>query len=259
MPNYIVISRETHADKRWQRYSSYAFSAGEAVVPVLVAELARATMSLPLAFIQQGAEFQLVAVLGLEPGKNLFVAPDGRWQGSYIPAALRSHPFRLATTPEGQQVLCVDADSGLLTDGPTGEALFNADGTPAKAVSEVLNFLTQLEGNRSVTAAACAALQAQQLIVPWDVTVQRDEGEHKVEGLYKVDEAALNALADADFMTLRRSGALKLGHYQLLSMQHLSTLGQLAQARTMVAGLTATELDLLFLGESEILDYPGML
>ncbi|AQV96480.1 hypothetical protein BJN34_21670 [Cupriavidus necator] len=263
MPNHTVISRAAHASKRWQPSSSYAFAARDAVVPVAAAEMVKAATSLPLAFVPQDTGFQLVAALGLAPGQNLFVAQDGRWLGSYVPAALRRYPFCLAHTTEGQQVLCIDADSGLITDGPAGEAFFNADGTPAPAVARVLDFLNQLEANQGAAAAACTALQAQQLIVPWEIKVQRETGEQKVEGLYRVDEAALNVLGDADFLTLRQSGALALAYCQLLSMQHLATLGQLAQAHATAAKAAAIapparELDLEFLNRSGTFNFGGL-
>jgi hypothetical protein len=172
MPNYVVVSREAHATKRWSRATGYAFAAREAVVPLLSFELPKAVMGLPVAFLLQGEQFVPAAVLGLASGRNLFVAPDGRWLGVYVPAALRSYPFRLAHAPEGQQLLCVDEASGLLLDGQAGESLFNDDGSPAAGVVQVLEFLAQQEADRPNTTAACAALQAAGLIVPWTITVQ---------------------------------------------------------------------------------------
>ncbi|MDV7395813.1 SapC family protein, partial [Arthrospira platensis SPKY1] len=116
MPRYEPVAASTHATQRWQRYSSHAFAATDAVAPLVVQELPKACMHLAIAFIPQGEHFTPVAVLGLQPGQNLFVTPDGRWLGGYTPAAYRGHPFALANTPNGQQVLCVDADSGLLHD-----------------------------------------------------------------------------------------------------------------------------------------------
>ena len=96
MPNYQAITRENHADKYWQRYTTYNHALTDSVVPLTATELPKAVMTLPVGFIEQGGAFVLVAVLGLQPGKNLFVGPQGRWVGNYIPAAFRSYPFRLA-------------------------------------------------------------------------------------------------------------------------------------------------------------------
>src|SRR5690554_4691123 len=113
MAQLTVISREQHANKRWKRYTSYSFAASDAVVPLVVQELPRACLALPIGFVKTDSGFQLVAVQGLLPGKNLWVAPDGRWIGPYVPAAYRGYPFVLANTEDGKRVLCVREDSGL--------------------------------------------------------------------------------------------------------------------------------------------------
>ncbi|SFC17997.1 SapC protein [Polaromonas sp. OV174] len=261
MPNFQVISRERHANQRWQRYTSYAFAAHEAVIPLAAAELPKATMSLPLAFTEQDGAFIPVAVLGLQAGSNLWVGADGRWAGSYIPAAFRSLPFRLAQTEEGQQVLCVDEESGLVTGGPAGERFFNDDGQPAQATLDVLNFLTQTGQGRAAAALACAALAQHKLIRPWPITVKTDAGEQRIEGLFQIDEAALNQLTGEALQALARAGALAVAYCQLLAMQHLPLLGQLAQARAKAvapAPLPAGDLDLEFLNRSGTISFGNL-
>lgn len=265
MPAIQVISRERHAEQRWQRYTSYAFAAHQAVVPLAAAELPKAAMSLPLAFIAQQEAFVPVAVLGLQAGSNLWVGADGRWAGAYIPAALRGHPFRLAQAEDGQQVLCIDEQSGLLTAGPEGERFFNDDGQPAQATLDILNFLTQTAQSLAVAAAACAALARHQLIRPWPITLQNEGGEQQIEGLFQVDEAALNQLPGEALQELARAGALAVAYCQLLSMQHLPQLGQLARARAQAAAQAAApaptparDLDLEFLNNSGTIGFGNL-
>lgn len=229
MPNFQAVSRERHAGKRWQRYTSYQFAAGDAVAALVLQELPRACMSLPVGFVKVAEGFVPVAVQGLHAGKNLFVAPDGRWLASYVPAAYRGYPFNLANNQEGQQVLCINEDSGLVSD-TDGEPFFDDAGEPSKAVKDVLNFLTQVFGNRQSTQNVCAALHQQNLIQPWPIKLQSDAGEQTVDGLFRIDEAALNQLSAEGLDALRQAGALPVAYCQLLSMQHLEKLGQLAQA-----------------------------
>jgi hypothetical protein len=95
-----------------------------------------------------------------------------------------------------------------------------------------MEFLTQIERNRTATLGICDRLQAQGLIQPWPVKLQgADGGERTLEGLFRIDEAALNALPAEGLAELRDAGALSLAYCQLLSMQQLSLLGELAQAR----------------------------
>lgn len=233
MPKYQAITKTDFANLRWKRYESYHFAALDAVASLVVQELPKACMHLAIAFIPQGEHFTSVAVLGLQPGQNLFVAPDGRWLGGYTPAAYRGHPFALANTADGQQVLCVDADSGLIHDShisSEGEAFFDEQGQPSQPVKDVMNFLQQVHANRAATEHICAALQAHGLIQPWPIAVKTEQGDKTVQGLYRIDEAQLNSLSAEALYTLQQAGALPVAYAQLLSMQHLPTLGQLAQA-----------------------------
>ena len=85
MPNFVAVSRTHHTGQRWQRPSSYRFAAQDAVVPLVAQELPKAAMHIPFGFIATDERFVPVAVQGLEPGRNLFVAPDGRWLATSPP------------------------------------------------------------------------------------------------------------------------------------------------------------------------------
>lgn len=263
MSNLQTISKTTHSGKRWKRHASYKFSAGDAVAPLVAQELTRALIHFPIGFVNQDDEFVPVAVLGLQPGQNLFVAPDGRWTGGYVPAAYRSYPFRLAESADGQHVLVIDADSGLVSDTGAdtihGETFFDEDGNPAKAVRDILEFLSTVQANRVVTQSICKVLAKHQLIEPWSITVQGEAGGRKVEGLYRVNEAALNALPAEAFEDLRTIGALPMVYCQLLSMQNLQTLGRLAEAQNLARqpkpDAPGGELNLEFLNDSGTISF----
>lgn len=238
MPKFIAISKEIHASKRWKRIGNYSFAAKDTVVPLVLQELPYALMHLPIGFIQQQEKFVPVAILGLHPAQNLFVAPDGRWIGGYIPAAYRGYPFRLAETTDGQRILVIDEDSGFITDND-GEFFFDDDGTPSQALKGILDFLNQAHANQEPTQHICKVLAEHLLIKPWPINLQDREGARKVEGLYCIDEAAMNALPSEGFEALRQAKALSIAYCQLLSMQHIQKLGQLAQALTQSQAHTA--------------------
>jgi hypothetical protein len=231
MPNIAPISRERHADKGWKRFDSYTFAARTALAPLVAAELPKAAMSLPIAFVQQNERYVPVAVLGIEPTTNLFVAPDGRWLGAYIPSALRGHPFILARAEGDNRVLCMDEDSGLLTEAGQGEPFFTELGEPTEGLKQVLDFLQQVERNREQTALVGDALAQLELIQPWPIQLKAGESERQIQGLFRIDEATLNQLSDAHFLELRRAGALPMVYCQLLAMQHIGLLGRLADLR----------------------------
>lgn len=229
MVDYQVVTLERHGLKHWLKHSSYIFAAGDALCPLVAQELPKAALVIPIGFIAEGECVVPVAVQGLAAGQNLLVALDGRWLASYIPALYRGYPFKMATMEGGEQVLCIDEASGLMSES-IGEPFFSAGGTPGKAVLEILEFFSQIEANRQLTRSMCAVLQQHGLIQPWPLTVQGEQGEQKVEGLFRIDEAALNGLTADALIEVRNAGGLTMAYCQLLSMQHLPTLGTLAQA-----------------------------
>jgi len=266
MSKYKAIDRNNYGSKYWRRYCTYSFTAQDAVAALVAQELPKAHISLPVAFIQTDNVFTLVAVQGLKPGQNLLMAADGRWLAAYIPAAYRGYPFRLATAEDGRQVLCVDEESGLVGDGPEGESFFNEDGTPSTAINDVINFLSRVEASRKLTARICEALYRHDLFQPWPIKVKTDKGEQAIDGLFRIDEAALNALPADAFIELRDIGALAVVYCQLLSMQHLQVLGQLVQAQAKAQaeagnGLKTTpdgELDLEFLNDGGAIKFGNL-
>jgi hypothetical protein len=232
MAKIIPITKSEFADKCWQRYSSYAFAVKDAIVPLVMQELPKAQLTMPIGFAIKDEQAFPVAVQSLQPGTNMFVGQDGRWLGRYVPAAYRGYPFVLADTREGKQVLCIDEDSGLISDAE-GEQFFDADGEPGKALSDVLKFLQQVQRDRQRTLHICSVLQKHDLLQPWPIKVKVEEGteEKNVEGLYRVNEKALNQLEYKAYTEVSQAGALPLVYCQLLSMQHLQDLARLHAAR----------------------------
>lgn len=258
------ITFEKFANKRFLRAKGYAFAAKEAVVALAAHELPKAAMSLPTGFIQAGESFSPVAVMGVQPGKNLFVRVDGSWLGGYMPAAFRGFPFLLGNIEDGRQILCINDAQGSLSE-IEGEAFFEADQQLTQPVKEILNFLSHVASNYVATQQMIAVLQKHQLIVPWEIKLQDSNKQTQaVQGLYRVDEKAMNQLSPEALYALQQSGALQLSFCQLLSMQHLQMLGKLAQAHQeaeQMAALPKTEkgeLDLSFLADDTTISFENL-
>lgn len=227
----VPVSLDTHRDLRWSPFTDFGFARKTALAPVVLAELPRAIMSMPVGFVRTNGVAQPAALLGLRPEENLLVAPDGRWLGPYVPAAFRGHPFRLLPLEaDSRMALCVDEDSGLVGRDER-EAFFGPDDRLAERARQVLEFLTQVEANRQATIAATAALDSAGVLAPWPIEVRAERNARRVDGLLRVDEAALNRLDGATLAALRDAGALALAYMTLLSAQHLALLGELARRR----------------------------
>lgn len=231
MPSFEAVTPQRHAKQSWQPSPDYRFAAQDSVATLVAAELPEACMHLPLGFSRVGeAEtFVPVALQGVRSGQNLWVDGQGHWRGGYIPAVYRSYPFALGRADE-KHVLCVNRDSGLIREDGTGEPFFQADDKPVERISRIMEFLSRIRASAEATKTQCAALATQGLIQPWSLQVTVGEQTQTLQGLYRVDENALNALPAEAFDTLRQTGVLPMIYCQLLSMRHIHQLGALAGA-----------------------------
>jgi len=149
-----------------------------------------------------------------------FCHAQGKCCGAYIPAILRSHPFRIIHSPNGGKVLGVDEESGLI--GEEGELFFEEDGKPAPALEKVIAFQKRLDLEFKLTQGACSALAEHELLEPWPI---------KHSGLYRVSEKALFNLEPSALAKVRDAGGLNVAYCQLISTQQISLLEKLAKAR----------------------------
>ncbi len=268
MTHYIPLTKTEHAHQGWRKAESLGFATEQSAVPVLLDELPHLIPTLPLAFIQHKTDdgrhhFQLVALLSITPNLNLFVAPNGRWLGGYVPAEFRGYPFRLMTdTSSGQRLLCFDQDSGLLSDNPAadGEAFFDAEGALSESLKRVMEFLQQCEQSRQLTQAAVNTLAQHELIAPWPINIRTaDESRNAVKGLFRIDEAALRNLGGDGLQALTQSNALSLAYAQLLSQHRLNGLSKLydlhARAKQAEASLSASDVEGVFGTQDDTLKF----
>jgi hypothetical protein len=217
-PQFTAVTRQRYAGKKWQRPSGYSFAAKDALVPIVGAEIARAALALPLAFLQEAEHFVLVAVLSLRPGRNMLVGPDGRWLGAYIPACVRNYPFRLLPTQQtGQLALCIEENEAAVGAETTGEDFFDQDGNLSPRLKKIFEFLNEFERARHATTIAVSALADAGLIQPWPIKIAAAENKREIGGLHRIDESALNGLPDDAFLKLRKSLAFSIAYGQMLS------------------------------------------
>lgn len=209
-----------HGSLKLQPVTDYGFARDLLMAPLALPELANAAREFPIVFPSKG---QPVAVLmGLEAGRNTYVAPNGKWLAQHVPSFIRLAPFALGKQKpgaDGQQnlALMLDTESSRLSL-ESGAPLFNADKTPAPVVTAALQSLQAFEAGRESLQAAVKALEEADLLVERVVRMRTEKGEGKrVAGIRVIDEQKLNALKDKNFNALRKAGVLPLVYAHLLS------------------------------------------
>lgn len=241
MSKYVPLNPEKFATKGWRKVPSYAFSAKHSFVPVQLEELPHVLPTTPLAFVQlpqqesSQPKYELVAVLSPSPQLNLYVAPDGRWLGGYVPAAFRGYPFRLfeVSGEKSGHILCFDEESGLLSDAVTADSQpFYVNGELAPIVNNVLKFLALQEQGRAVVQRAVGLLNEHGLIEPWVFNIKVSGGDPlPVKGFFRINEKALKALDGSALKALQDGNALSVAYAQLYSQHRLSSFDRLYEVR----------------------------
>lgn len=239
MRRYVPVTLDRHSSLAWKRFDDFGFCSADHTAPIVLAELAKASVSMPVGFTRSDEGYQLAVLLGIEGSPNLFVTQSGRWVGSYVPASFRGYPFTLVpSSVQGEAILSVDEDGPCV--GPAGglewdQAFFTSQGKVAQLVSQIVWFLKQVHASEEATHAAVAALDEQGLIVPWALSLETAAGLRGLHGVYRVDDEKLARLGGDALEALHRAGALMLAHAQILSMQKLDLLQQLFDDRGTMA------------------------
>ncbi|RVT99472.1 multidrug transporter [Rhodovarius crocodyli] len=220
------VTPERHGTLRL-RDAGYGFAAELAAVPVAQEEMAVAGRHHPVVFTAE-APHMPVAIMGLTPGRNPHVGPDGSWpEGLYIPAYLRRYPFFLARLRDGAEdmALCLDPTAAQLSG--EGEPLFEA-GKPAPALDKAFAFTRDLERAMQRTRTMCEALNTLGLLQPAAVQFQRDGQPTKIEGFRAIQKEAFSRLDGAQLTELRDKGYLEAVYAHLFSMAELPKMAAIA-------------------------------
>lgn len=200
------------------------------MVPLVASEFLQASTNFPIVFVKQTetGKFKSVALLGLNNEENLIFS-DGKVNSNYIPANVRRYPFAAAAknAKESEMILCIDENSQLLSE-KDGVKIFEQDGQPSKSTQDISDFLTDLLAKDAATDIFIDFLVEHDLLHAAEVKIQLGaEGDRKLNGLYKIDEEALNELSDEIVLTLYQRKYFAAIYAHLASLNQFNRLLQL--------------------------------
>ncbi|WP_404298471.1 SapC family protein [Halomonas sp.] len=223
MPRWMPLDPVTHAEAGWFKFRDYSFAARDHLIPVAMAEITQVLPWYPLAFVHndQADRYHLVALLSLQPGRNLYLSPEFKWTAPYVPSHYRGYPFAL--NAEGQ--LCIDADSGLFNDSQSiGTQPIFENGELAVLTAKVKQFHEQRQQALTTTQKLVDQLHQAGLITPWAIQWKPKDKVQTLKGFCGIDEEQLRHLAPEQFAELARTGALGLAYVQLFSRPRIGDL-----------------------------------
>jgi hypothetical protein len=226
-PEFTILHREAHRRQRLRRDQRDMRWVGSTItVALAAAEMPAAAVEFPCVMTRvAGGGGKLLAITGLENGRNLYVdEATGRWTGNYLPAVLRTWPFRLLAEYDDEDARPVAVHQPALSLSE-GEPLFDQKGQEMPWLQAVLQELVALDAAASTTSDSVAALDTAGLLHERTLQVVLPGGRQmELTGFLSVDEAKLNALDAAQAGELHRQGALALAYLHLLSLRRFRPL-----------------------------------
>jgi hypothetical protein len=221
----VLLNRQGHKATKISPSANFTYASQVNSLYLAGVEFIEACKEYPIVFTQIGGQKIVpVAMLGLREGENLFVAADGSWRATYVPAFVRRYPFVLADL-EGQQMgVCIDeAYAGL--NEQNGEALFDGQGNNTPFLQNALDFLNRYQVEYLRTERFCQRLKDLGLLTTMNAKAELYDGTHlMVDGLMVVDERKLQQLGDAQALEVFRSGELSWIYTHMVSLSNLNRL-----------------------------------
>lgn len=221
--NMIPLDSSKHKNLRIKVDRNYAHVSQDNMTPLLASEFIAASSNFPIVFVKQQdtGKFKSVALLGLDAGENLVFA-DNKIHSNYIPVNIRRYPFAAGgnTADDSEMMLCIDENSSLLNENE-GLNIFEENGEPSQSTQQVTALLSDMLAKDAATDIFISFLVENDLMQPAEVKLNLGKhGDKQLNGLYKVDEEALNELSDDEVLTIYKH------KYFPAIYAHLASLGQ---------------------------------
>jgi SapC len=221
------ISKARHESWSVDMGRGYRFAAGANSVPLMTVEFIAASHVFPIVFSVDDSGAAPVAVLGLDANKSLFVAEDGAWMSSYIPAFVRRYPFVFSQSDdENSLTLCIDeAYEGCDREGAKGQRLFDDKGERTPYLQSMLEFTNAMQGEHRRSTQFGALLRDMNLLEPSHARIILPGGEERsLSGFQCVSRDRLKELPATKLKELAASDALELIYLHLYSMRNFEGL-----------------------------------
>lgn len=240
MSSPVLLQNDKHANLKATPSGDYTRHKERHLIPIVAQDFYNLSAEFPVVFVKNNdvGEFIPVAVMSLREGQNLYCVTE-EWQAQVIPLSFNNAPFSIARTdPEGDQfAVLIDEDSPMLSE-TEGEALFKEGGEKTEYLEKRIESILHVAQQVEQTKAICKFFEEKNLFTTNQVQLQhRPDGRtYNIDGIYTINETALNELSDEDFMELRSKGLVAMIYAHLASLQQLRRLSKMQYEADKAAG-----------------------
>ena len=238
MQRYKPLRPSEDINSRWSKFTNFSHTAQHTFVEININEITNVLSQNIIVFVKlDTGDFRLVALQGVFENENLFINENGQWIGSYIPDKYKNYPFilqnvSLKDNADIRKVLSFDMQSNLYVDTPQGLdtecKFFDENKQIDPLVQKILQNLENISQYTEMTNKAIELLHKYELLSPLGLKFDTTNDERVLQqGIYKIDEQKLNALAPEILKELQEVHALSIAYAQMFSMSRVLTLKKL--------------------------------
>ncbi|WP_105168297.1 SapC family protein [Pseudoalteromonas sp. T1lg23B] len=222
-----LLDNITHKDIKV--ITSYSAQLGDSVsvARVFPSEYAQLQSEYPIFFKKDAAtgQFQSVVLLGFNDKENLYLQDD-KWDADYIPLSIQRQPFLIGFIEKQKNGIPVQEPAVHIdmahpkVNTTHGEPLFTSQGGMTEYLQKVNSILLSIHHGHEDNQAFLNDLVDHNLLESALINI----GTQQLNGLYTINEDALNSLADEAVLTLNKKGYLQHIYMVLASLGQLRSL-----------------------------------
>ena len=240
MANLVSLNNVEHKNLKINVEYSAAHGHNVGCVMVLPTEFADVQREYPIFFQRdpQSNKLQAVALLGISPEENLFLA-NGVWNGRYVPAVFAKGPFVIGIEDQNPQensgqaaVVMVDLDDPRVSE-VSGVPLFLEFGGESHYLQQVNSMLNGIYRGVQISELMYQTFDELGLIEPCNLELTLNDGEvYRIQGCYTLNRDALYALDSENVVRLHNSGFLEGAYLILASLNNIKRLIDIKNSRS---------------------------
>lgn len=239
MPHHTMLNNVAHKDLRVSNRFGGEFGHNVGTVVTFPTEYEDMQREYAIFFRkdQASGEYSSVALLGFNPGENLYLE-GGHWDAEYLPGMIARGPFLIGFQEQDRDgerskeaVLHIDLDDPRVGESD-GVPLFLPHGGNSAYLDQVAGVLRGIRDGIESSKAMFAAFVAADLLEPVDLQVKVNAEEaYRIVGLHTINQQKLDALKGDALDALHRSGFLRGAILVASSMGNIRRLIRFKQRR----------------------------
>jgi hypothetical protein len=238
LSNPVILNNNTHRNLRVNISRGAEFGEKIHIVPVIGDELSKLALDFQVYIMknQDTGNYSLNALMGLEPGENLYLQGE-HWAASHLPLHMRRQPFLLAFTNEEKQTtedneahIAIDMDNKRVNESQ-GQAIFNEDGSKTPYLEDTMRVLELLAKGIESTEAFISILVEHDLIESTQLNITFANGEKQsLQGIYALNAEKLDELKGEVVAELHSRGFLQACYLMVASMGQVAKMIKMKNA-----------------------------